>query len=143
MLAFLFVTDINECSSDPCRNGGNCTDLINGFICKCPQPWKGKLCQSSKYLKIFSYILCFFNGIEILLFLISVLSKTAHKFNLSLINGFVSTATSHCNGSPCQNGGKCTDTGDNFRCECQNGFTGIICQIGKTRFILIYRLLAF
>lgn len=44
-----------------------------------------------------------------------------------------STASSHCNGDPCQNGGKCTDTGDNFHCDCQNGFTGAICQIGKAQ----------
>ena len=48
-----------------------------------------------------------------------------------------STASSHCNGDPCQNGGKCTDTGDNFHCDCQNGFTGAICQIGKARAILL------
>lgn len=52
-MALFFVTDINECSSNPCRNGGNCTDLVNGFICECLEPWKGKLCQSSKYLGLF------------------------------------------------------------------------------------------
>lgn len=66
---------------------------------------------------------------------------------------FVSTASSHCNGNPCQNGGKCTDTGDNFHCDCQNGFTGAICQIGKAYaavltqdlstvcFFLVYRII--
>lgn len=63
------------------------------------------------------------------------LSKTTHLFSLNLMNDFVSTVSSHCNGNPCQNEGKCVDTGDNFRCDCQNGFTGAICQIGKTRFI--------
>lgn len=59
------------------------------------------------------------------------------EFNM----GFrLSTEKSHCSGNPCQNGGKCNDTGDNFQCDCQNGFTGKICQIGKTRFLYkIYR----
>ena len=28
-------TDINECVSDPCQNGGTCLDQINGYICYC------------------------------------------------------------------------------------------------------------
>lgn len=48
ILFTLSLTDIDECNSNPCRNGGNCTDLVNGYVCKCPHPWKGQMCQSSK-----------------------------------------------------------------------------------------------
>jgi Notch-like protein len=27
--------DINECSSNPCKNGGTCKDLVNGYECTC------------------------------------------------------------------------------------------------------------
>lgn len=53
----------------------------------------------------------------------------------------MSTATSHCDGNPCQNGGLCTDTGDDFQCGCQNGFSGRICQLGKTFYKIYHRFL--
>ncbi|XP_056379423.1 protein crumbs homolog 1 isoform X2 [Hyla sarda] len=28
--------DINECESNPCRNGGTCVNLLGGYICRCP-----------------------------------------------------------------------------------------------------------
>ena len=38
--------NIDECASSPCKNGGNCTDLINGFECHCQPGYKGKFCQT-------------------------------------------------------------------------------------------------
>jgi hypothetical protein len=39
------ITDIDECSSIPCANGGTCFDLINAFNCTCPHPFSGTNCQ--------------------------------------------------------------------------------------------------
>ena len=36
--------DINECDPNPCKNGGSCTDLINGFNCTCPG-YTGDTCE--------------------------------------------------------------------------------------------------
>ncbi|XP_030851691.1 CUB and peptidase domain-containing protein 1-like [Strongylocentrotus purpuratus] len=38
------LADVNECERDPCRNGGSCTDLIDGFQCSCLDGYKGKHC---------------------------------------------------------------------------------------------------
>lgn len=38
------TVEINECASDPCFNGGNCTDLIGDFNCSCPEGYSGKQC---------------------------------------------------------------------------------------------------
>ncbi|XP_072036040.1 protein tolkin-like [Amphiura filiformis] len=37
--------DGNECLSQPCRNGGQCIDVVNGFLCKCRRGFAGKLCN--------------------------------------------------------------------------------------------------
>ena len=41
-----FVTDIDECSSNPCLNGGTCTDQVNGYVCSCQAGYTGSQCQS-------------------------------------------------------------------------------------------------
>jgi hypothetical protein len=28
--------DINECDSQPCKNGGKCSNLLNCWTCDCP-----------------------------------------------------------------------------------------------------------
>ncbi|XP_028288640.1 cubilin [Parambassis ranga] len=40
--------NINECASNPCQNGGTCTDGINGFTCTCTAQWTGPLCQTAQ-----------------------------------------------------------------------------------------------
>ena len=40
------LADINECASNPCKNGGTCTDQINGFTCECSPGYTGTECES-------------------------------------------------------------------------------------------------
>ena len=35
----------NECSSNPCQNGGTCTDRVNGFTCQCSSGYTGDTCD--------------------------------------------------------------------------------------------------
>ena len=37
--------DIDECASQPCLNGGTCTDLEDGYLCSCPLNIDGLQCQ--------------------------------------------------------------------------------------------------
>ena len=37
--------DIDECASDPCDNGGNCTDGENGYTCTCEDGYVGADCE--------------------------------------------------------------------------------------------------
>ena len=37
--------DVDECRSDPCRNGGECVDLIDAFKCICPLGYTGHQCE--------------------------------------------------------------------------------------------------
>ena len=40
------VTDINECISNPCQNGGKCTDGVNSYTCKCKPGYQGDNCET-------------------------------------------------------------------------------------------------
>lgn len=39
-------TNINECASNPCANGGICTDMVNGYKCDCPRGYFDARCLS-------------------------------------------------------------------------------------------------
>lgn len=41
-------TELNECSSSPCQNGGTCTDQVNSFYCACAPGWTDPQCSTSK-----------------------------------------------------------------------------------------------
>ncbi len=38
------LTDVDDCTPNPCKHGGTCQDLVNGFKCTCPPHWTGKMC---------------------------------------------------------------------------------------------------
>jgi hypothetical protein len=40
------ATDIDDCQSGPCRNGGTCFDLPGAFYCSCPPSASGTTCDS-------------------------------------------------------------------------------------------------
>ena len=37
----------------------------------------------------------------------------------------------HCRGVECQHGGSCVEAENDFECKCQEGYTGILCEIGQ------------
>ena len=49
-LKFVFFSDVNECGSNPCQNGGSCADLINSFSCSCRPGFSGNFCETSLFL---------------------------------------------------------------------------------------------
>ncbi|CAG2198032.1 unnamed protein product [Mytilus edulis] len=40
-------SDIDECASTPCQNGGTCADLINRYTCTCDSGYTGILCDEN------------------------------------------------------------------------------------------------
>uniref|UniRef100_A0A8B9ZVE1 Fibulin 7 n=1 Tax=Anas zonorhyncha TaxID=75864 RepID=A0A8B9ZVE1_9AVES len=40
---------IDDCSSNPCANGGTCVDGNQSYTCLCPRGWSGTSCQSPVY----------------------------------------------------------------------------------------------
>ena len=44
----------------------------------------------------------------------------------------------HCSGSPCANGGSCSNLVDGYKCSCIKGrFTGKLCEQGETTTYLV------
>ena len=43
------AADINECESNPCLNGGNCTDLLAAYTCHCIDGYSGTNCETGMF----------------------------------------------------------------------------------------------
>ncbi|XP_072035205.1 uncharacterized protein [Amphiura filiformis] len=40
--------NIDDCQPNPCQNGGNCVDLVEGYRCACQNGYLGKNCEDGK-----------------------------------------------------------------------------------------------
>ena len=109
------TADINDCSQNPCHNGGSCRDLVSDFYCDCKNGWKGKTCHSRKW---------------------------GPAGTLACVGGREGSPGSHqspragdsqCDEATCNNGGTCYDEGDAFKCMCPGGWEGTTCNIGMFR----------
>ena len=48
MHCIFVLSDIDECSSNPCQNGGTCTDGVNSYSCACVAGTSGVNCENGK-----------------------------------------------------------------------------------------------
>nr|BAB01686.1 unnamed protein product [Macaca fascicularis] len=42
-------SDVDDCSPDPCLNGGSCVDLVGNYTCLCAEPFKGLHCETGNW----------------------------------------------------------------------------------------------
>jgi predicted outer membrane repeat protein len=40
------LVDLQFCLSQPCQNGGNCSETLHHFVCLCPHGYEGELCAT-------------------------------------------------------------------------------------------------
>ena len=52
LIPFLLYSDVDECASSPCQNGGSCVDIINGYYCACKSGYHGLHCEQGEFTYI-------------------------------------------------------------------------------------------
>lgn len=45
-MLFLFFTDVNGCSSSPCKNGATCVNEVKAYKCLCVAGYTGVDCET-------------------------------------------------------------------------------------------------
>jgi surface protein len=114
-------TNINECASSPCENGGTCADATNGFSCVCAAGFEGEQCENAGNECASSP--CYNGG---------TCNKGVDSFSCTCAPGYTGAhcqdSASSCPSSPCKNGGTCTEGVGSFICQCPTGYFGEVCD---------------
>jgi WD40 repeat protein len=120
-------TDIDECASSPCQNGGLCFAYASQpgrFFCGCMPGFSGRLCESD--INECESSPCSNGGTCI---------HGALPYQMACVcppgftGGLCQSDIDECNSSPCMNGGECLQAPANgFVCTCASGFTGPSCE---------------
>lgn len=48
-LFYIEYTDVNECDSNPCKEGTACVNKLGTYTCECDNGWEGKNCTNGEY----------------------------------------------------------------------------------------------
>ena len=49
------LTEVDECESQPCQNGGDCTDKLGLFECNCTAGYEGVQCETGWFSQLFFF----------------------------------------------------------------------------------------
>ena len=52
-------------------------------------------------------------------------------FEFITLSWLFQTDIDECSSTPCQNGAACTDNINGYTCNCNPGYGGVLCEIGK------------
>jgi len=128
---------INECATNPCVNGGNCTDMYGKFKCNCTGNYAGATC--SDCIPGFGGASCNETLADPCLSTPCQNNATCKSDQTSYTytcdcgaSGFNGTNCeidiNECAEMPCKKG-TCMNTPGSFECQCPIGSTGTICDV--------------
>jgi hypothetical protein len=108
-------TQIDECNSSPCLNGGVCADSVQAYTCGCPAGYRGDECEID--VDECGSLPCQ-HGSECL--------AGVNQYTCNCTAGWVGTNCAgdfnECTSSPCQQSGSiCRDSINGFKCSCAAG----------------------
>ncbi|KAK5852704.1 hypothetical protein PBY51_006552 [Eleginops maclovinus] len=116
--------NINDCTSNPCGNGGTCIDGVNSFQCVCPDGWEGRLCDLN--VNECRHNPCK-NGGRCVDLENDFYCECADKWKGKTCH----SRERQCDKTTCSNGGTCYDNVDTFHCACPSGWGGNTCNTAK------------
>lgn len=117
---------MNECLSDPCKHGGSCQDLDDGFMCVCQAGFHGRLCENKSkecdLVKCENMSLC---------------AQNVDTFLCLCPRGWTGQScledVDECKNEICKNNSTCLNTEGGFKCECPVNWTGQRCEYYMNR----------
>ncbi len=115
----------NDCYSNPCQYGGNCTDGYQDYSCDCPTGTSGKDCSINPdectTMPCHNGAACA-NGNN------SPICSCPTGYYDDLCQYAYFEPSTFCESSPCMNGGTCSPGKDSFTCLCLEDYTGDYCE---------------
>jgi hypothetical protein len=115
-------TQVDDCSSSPCKNGATCTDRLHSYRCQCVQGFKADECEleidECESLPCQNNARC---------------TDLKNAYNCTCQPGFkgplCQTEESECKSSPCKHGATCNEGIFAYNCTCPGGWTGFNCEV--------------
>ncbi|KAG5834971.1 hypothetical protein ANANG_G00267180 [Anguilla anguilla] len=114
--------DVDECLSDPCRNGAICLDGADQYHCFCVPGFQGYNCEID--INECASRPCENNATCV---------NEKDRYACACLLGFTGVncemEIDECGSDPCQNGATCQDQVGLYTCECVPGFQGPNCEV--------------
>ncbi|XP_063398010.1 neurogenic locus Notch protein-like [Mytilus trossulus] len=109
----------SACASLPCRNNGQCVEVVGGYTCICSSGYTGITCKTLIHPCRRSP--CKNNG---------NCTENGYDYKCDCPKGF-SASDCHetpCDNFPCKNQGRCENIASGRNCNCKEGYTGTDCE---------------
>ncbi|XP_053397800.1 neurogenic locus notch homolog protein 1-like isoform X1 [Mercenaria mercenaria] len=114
-------TEIDECASNPCENGGTCVDALNSYSCNCVAGYMDTNCETD--INECAGNPCQNGG---------TCTDGINSYTCACVAGFdgndCENNINECSSNPCQNGGTCLDGTNAYLCSCVAGYMGTNCE---------------
>nr|XP_026691416.1 MAM and LDL-receptor class A domain-containing protein 1-like [Ciona intestinalis] len=118
--------DVDECASNPCSNGGNCTHGFNSYECFCGIGYHGTTCEFVDQCINGGLNRCENGGtcvpVENSKYCICAAGYTGVYCEIEI---------DECLVTPCLNGGTCTDLVNGYACNCTDDWKGYGCEFAS------------
>lgn len=118
-------SESDECSPNPCFNGGSCTDGADSYICTCPSGYGGDRCETN-------IDDCPGNSCSNGATCVDGVDEYTCLCPAGFVGEWCEININDCNPNPCENGGICSDGVGSYSCLCPSGFEGDRCEIKIT-----------